>query len=76
MKHRGFLSKKDGDATQFARAADSSLFKAICVNPLCVLSSLFHKQKQRTHNLRGRVHNYELSIKDATMSHKAFCPHP
>ena len=47
-----------------ARAADSSLFKAVCANPLHVLSSLFPKQKQRTHNLRARVHNYHLPIKD------------
>src|SRR6218665_1785965 len=40
MKRRGFLSNEDGDATQFARAANSSLFKAICVNSLHVLSSL------------------------------------
>src|SRR6218665_3747217 len=64
MKRRGFLSKEDGDSSKFAPAADSSLFKAACANPLHVLSSLFPKQKQRTHNLRARVHNYELPIKD------------
>src|SRR6218665_2128902 len=63
MNRRGFLSKEDGDSSKFAPAADSSLFKAACANPLHVLSSLFPKKKQRTHNFRARVHNYELPIK-------------
>ena len=64
LRRGGFLPADSPSFEELALDADLGLFSSISSNPCHVLRHYFHEREHTGHNLRPRVHNIALPIKD------------
>src|SRR6218665_2427489 len=71
LRRGGYLPQDVPTFEELAGTADHQLFKSIITNPHHVLRRYFPEKKPSGYNLRPRVHNCELPVKDT----QNFVPH-
>ena len=65
-KRAGYLRSQIPDVEQLMRDADLRLLTSVSSNPNHVLQTLFPPKVSRSYNLRPRLHNFTLPLKDNT----------